>query len=317
MKRVLVTGAAGFVGSNLARRLLKEGHEVSLLLREGSQSWRIEDMLSHLRVFRADLCDPEGIHKAVAEIKPEWIFHLASYGAYSWQQDFVKMMQTNFYGTANLLNACLHIGFDVFVNTGSSSEYGFKDGPAQETEILEPNSPYAITKAAATHFCQYAAKRQQAHVPTLRLYSVFGPYEDPGRLIPALIVQGIQQRYPPLVQSNVARDFVYTADVEDAYLMAAMQKGQEKGAIYNVGTGIQTNLQDVVKVARQLMEIAPEPQWGNMPNRSWDTASWIADIVKIKAQLGWQPRYSFERGFSETISWYKQNSQFWSRYQNA
>src|SRR5712692_3415124 len=157
MKRAILTGATGFVGANLVRRLLQEGHEVHLLLRRGYAPWRIQEIHDHVYLHEIDLRDKEALTALVAQIRPDWIFHLAAHGAYSTQTDLAQMIQTNIVSTANLLDACLSTGFDAFINTGSSSEYGFKDHAPGETEWLDPNSHYAITKATATMLCRYTA----------------------------------------------------------------------------------------------------------------------------------------------------------------
>lgn len=307
MKRTLVTGATGFVGSNLARRLVRDGHEVHLLVRPQNNRWRIDDLSDSVRLHEAALEDGETITKIVRQIRPEWIFHLAAFGAYSSQTDLRQMVQTNITGTMNLVEPCLQTEFEAFVNTGSSSEYGFKDQAPVEDEMLEPNSHYAVTKAAATLFCRHTAQKFKVHLPTLRLYSVYGPYEEPSRLVPSLITHGLEGKLPPLVGSDVARDFVYVDDVCEAFLLAVTNTSDELGAIYNVGTGVQTSLRQVVEVARRAMSIEAEPQWGSMPQRQWDTSVWVADSRKIRRMLGWRPNYSFEQGFLKTLRWLQDN----------
>ena len=304
MKCILVTGASGFVGNNLVRFLLEEGHEVHLLLRSYT-SWRLKDVLSDVRIHLVDLFDNEGVSRAVRTIRPEWVFHLAAYGAYSSQTDVRAILQTNIIGTANLVEACLKTGFEAFVNTGSSSEYGFKDHPPSETEWVEPNSYYAVTKASATLFCRYAAQREGAHIVTLRLYSVYGPYEEPTRLLPTLILKGLEKTFPPLVDPNTARDYVYVNDVIRAYVLAATIKGQEPGAVYNVGTGIQTTLRQVIDVVRAILDIRTEPQWGSMKDQIGDTGIWVADNRYSQSVLNWFPQYNFETGFCKMLDWFQ------------
>lgn len=305
MKRVIITGATGFVGANLARRLLSLGHEIHLLVRKGHNPWRIEGIQKDLRLHQVDLGDLQALTQEVSKIKPDWVFHLAAHGAYSWQTDLHQMVETNLIGTVNLVEACLKTGFEALVNTGSSSEYGFKDHAPSETELVEPNSHYAVTKAAATQFCRHTAQSRGVHLPTLRLYSVYGPYEDPKRLMPQLILRGLNGELPSLVNPEVARDYVYVEDVIDAYLLAATRPNQEPGAVYNVGTGVQTTLGEAVNVARQVMGIAAEPKWGSLPHRQWDTNVWVADPRKISDQLGWRPRHTFLQGFSLMVDWFR------------
>lgn len=302
-KRILITGGTGFVGANLVRHLLRDSHDVHLLVRPGHDPWRIEAIRPQVHLHAADLEDAESLARLVRKISPHWIFHLAAYGAYPSQSDLSQMVRTNIVGTMNLVNAGCEAGCEAFINTGSSSEYGFKDHPPSETDRLDPNSHYAVTKASATLFCQHTARARGIHLPTLRLYSVYGAYEEPTRLIPALITQGLDKKLPPLVDPDVARDFVHVDDVCEACLLAAVRQDGDPGEVYNVGSGVQTSLREVVSVARRLMHIPEEPNWGSMPNRKWDTTSWVSNREKIKRQLGWTPRISFEHGFGQTAEW--------------
>lgn len=303
MKRCLVTGGTGFVGANLVRRLLRDGQAVHLVVRPEHAVWRLPDLRREVQLHELPLHDLGAVTAVVREIRPDWVFHLAAHGAYSWQAELEPMVRTNIQGTMNLVTACVQAGFESFVNTGSSSEYGFKDHAPAETEPLEPNSHYAVTKAAATLFCRYTAQSQRLHLPTLRLYSVYGPYEDPRRFVPALIRHGLNGQLPPLVDPNIGRDFVYVEDVIEAYVLAATVPVKEFGPVYNVGTGIGTTIQDAVTVARSAMNIAEEPVWNTMPKRQWDTHCWQANIQAIQEQLHWSPRYSFADGLGETIQW--------------
>ena len=221
MNRTLITGAAGFVGANLARCLLQDGYEVHLLLRHTNDNWRLREISAECRIVVGDIRDPEAVRSAVRSVKPQSVFHLAAYGAYSQQTGFQEMAATNLLGSAALLDACVEAGVERFVQTGSSSEYGYKDHAASELEVLDPNSHYAITKAAATHYCTYTARTTGIRAVTARLYSVYGPYEEPSRLIPTLLVHGLKGKLPPLVSPATARDFVHVDDAVRALLELA------------------------------------------------------------------------------------------------
>ncbi|HLE69302.1 MAG TPA: NAD-dependent epimerase/dehydratase family protein [Vicinamibacteria bacterium] len=303
--RALVTGAAGFVGAVLARRLAKDGHEVHALVRPSSDLWRLEGV--EARIHPIDLAEEPAVGDVVDRVRPEWIFHLAAHGAYPSQSDFRAMVRTNVLGTIHLVESCLRIGFDALVNTGSSSEYGFTDHAPSEDEEPRPSTDYAVTKLTATLYCRAAAARSGHSIPTLRLYSVYGPHEEPSRFVPQLAVRGLEGKLPPLVSPDVARDFVFVDDVIDAYLAAARRRGPEPGAVYNVGTGRQTSIREAVEVARRALSIDSVPQWGTMPNRAWDTSVWIANPKKIERELGWRPRTTFEEGFSRFARWLSEN----------
>jgi UDP-glucose 4-epimerase len=315
VKRVLITGGTGFVGANLVRRLLRDGHEIHLVVREGRNLWRVEDVRGEVTMHVADLVDTDGLQRVIRAVRPEWVFHLAVYGAYSDQRDLDRMVRTNLTGTMNLLNACLASGFEVLVNTGSSSEYGFKDHAASEGDALDPNSEYGVTKASATMYCRHVARSRNVRLPTLRLYSVYGPFEEPTRLLPTVIMRGLGGRLPDLVNPRVARDFVFVEDVVEAYVLAASVAQSTVGPVYNVGTGIQTTLAQVVDFARRTLGIVEEPRWGTMPGRVWDTEIWVADNRKALGDLGWKPLYGFEHGFRRFVEWFQARPDFRRHYE--
>lgn len=307
-KRVLLTGGTGFVGANLARRLLHDGHEVHLAVRAGYQGWRLADCLSDVRIHTVELASSEAADALAGAVQPEWVFHLAAHGAYSSQTNVQAIVHTNFVATVSLLEACARAGFDAFVHTGSSSEYGFKDHAPAEDEWVDPNSAYAVTKAAATQYCRFVARQRGLPVTTLRLYSVYGPYEEPTRLIPTLIVRGLDGALPPLVNPAIARDFVYADDVVEACMLAAAHPAAQAGAVYNVGSGQQTTIGEAVEIARRVLGIAAQPEWGAMPDRAWDTGVWVANSTAIRASLGWQPRVGFAEGFARTAAWLREDA---------
>ncbi|TML96096.1 MAG: NAD-dependent epimerase/dehydratase family protein [Actinobacteria bacterium] len=199
--RALVTGAGGFVGANLVRTLLASGDQPEAIVRPGSDLWRLDDVRGDLPLISVDLGDADALAGAVLERRPEVLFHLAGCGGYPWQQDLDAMLSVNVRATETLLAAARAVDARV-VHAGSSSEYGHRDGAASELDRLEPNSHYAVTKAAATHLCRLAAATYRQVAVTLRLYSIYGPWEDPRRLMPTLVRTASDGHWPPLVAPN-------------------------------------------------------------------------------------------------------------------
>jgi dolichol-phosphate mannosyltransferase len=317
MKRVVLTGGTGFVGANLVHRLVTEEQETHLLVRPGFSPWRVESIRNRITLHEVDLTDADQVKAVLGAIEPDWIFHLAAHGAYSWQMDAEQITRTNVVATAQLLEAALAVGFEVFVNTGSSSEYGRQDHAPNEDEPASPDTPYGIAKAAATALSVKAARAHAAQICTLRLYSVYGPYEDPRRLLPSLIVHGRRGVFPSLVDPRTARDFVYVEDVVRAYLTLARNPMVEPGAIYNVGTGVPTTVGEAVDVARRILRIPGEPQWGSLPPRVWDTDTWVADSRKIRSELEWDPHVTFAEGFERMAAWLERHTELRDRYEAA
>ncbi len=159
-KTVLITGSTGFVGAALARRCLNENGETHLITRAGSNRWRINDILNKAQEHNVDLLDFDKLVKVVSLIKPDIVFHLAAYGVYAFQNDARRIMEINYFGTANLLNACVKSDFELFVNTGSVFEYGLKQKPLAENMVLEPISDYGVAKAASTLYCHAIGKKK-------------------------------------------------------------------------------------------------------------------------------------------------------------
>jgi dolichol-phosphate mannosyltransferase len=312
--RALVTGAGGFVGANLVEELAQQGHDVVAWVRPGSDNWRLDHLAGDVEVSDVDLLEPEAIHSGVAHAKPDWVFHLAAHGAYSWQRDPEIIMQTNLVAAVHLLSACQSHGFEAFINAGSSSEYGSKDHAPVEGDLPEPNSDYAVMKAATTLHGRFVAERDDVHVVTLRLYSVFGPWEQPGRLMPTLVARGLQGDLPPLVSPDTPRDFISVRDANRAFLAAAQHTELERGSVLNIGSGRETKLREVVDIARAELGIEAEPQWGTEPQRLWDTAVWVSDPTLARERLGWVAEDDVATGFSALADWLREHPEVHDRF---
>ncbi len=300
--RSLVTGGTGFVGANLVRRLVADGHDVHLLLRRAYRAWRIAGIEGMVHLHVVDMSQRGEVARLVETVRPEWVFSLAAHGAYSYQTDLQEMMATNFVGALNLVEVALGAGAEAVVQAGSSSEYGFKDHAPSEDEAISPNSEYAVTKAAATLYFQFLAEHRSAPVTVLRLYSVYGPWEEPTRLLPTLVVRALDGRLPPLVAPGTARDYVYVDDAVEAFLAAA-RSGRSRQTVYNIGTGTQVSLREVVDVVCQQLAVKEVPNWGAMAGRSWDTDRWVANPSSARADLGWLPKVSLDAGVKRLVEW--------------
>jgi UDP-glucose 4-epimerase len=316
-RRVLVTGGAGFVGANLIRRLILDGHDVHALLTPGRSYWRLQDIIGAYTPHHIDLADLRGVTSLLTDLRPQWIFHLATYGAYPTQNDFDLALRTNVVAAAGFVQAALRVGCASLVVAGSSSEYGTKDRPPRESDGLDPLSYYAATKAAATILCRQLARSYSANLVVLRLYSVFGPFEEPTRLIPSIIAESWNGRLPPLVSPDAAHDFVFVGDVVDAFLRCAEQTTHTPGAIYNVATGTQLSLREVVGIARSVLNVAAEPDWGSMPSRPWDSSIWRGDSSSLQRRTGWRPSLTFEEGLTLTAEWFEAQPAMRERYAAA
>jgi dolichol-phosphate mannosyltransferase len=311
--RALVTGAAGFIGANLVAHLLANGEAVVAVVRPGDDAWRLDPVRGDTEIIECDLGDPDAAKRAAVAERPEVIFHLAAHGAYSWQHSLDLMVAVNLRCTQALLEAAALLGATV-VNAGSSSEYGYKDHPPREDEAVRPNSHYAVTKLAATHLCQLAADTHGVHATTLRLYSVYGPWEEPGRLMPTLVRAARAGHWPALADPGIARDYVWVHDACEAFLAAARARSTEPGAVFNVASGVQTTLGEVVAAAAEVFGVDAAPVWGGMEPRAWDTSVWVGDPARAQSELGWRATTSLTQGLEETGAWFERHPEHDARY---
>jgi nucleoside-diphosphate-sugar epimerase len=311
--KALVTGAAGFVGANLVRHLNAAGHETVAAIRPGGDPWRLEGLGPDVARLEVDLGNSDAVTRAVVSEQPEVIFHLAAHGAYSWQKDLARMLAINLGATDALLQGAARVGASL-INAGSSSEYGYQDHPPAESELVRPNSHYAVTKVGATHLCQLAAANEGVRVATLRLYSIYGPWEDPRRLMPTLIRRCREGGWPPLVGPETARDFVWIEDVCEAFVRAATCRAlPEPGAVFNIASGSQTTLAELVTVAARVFDVSAEPDWGTMAARAWDTSVWVGDPRAAAEHLGWRASTPLADGLARFGEWLA-STEFGARY---
>jgi nucleoside-diphosphate-sugar epimerase len=310
--RALVTGATGFVGACLTRRLLAMGHEIHIFARQAANRWRIADIVPHLVLHDVDLRDAHAVEQTITSIRPDKIFHLATYGGFSFQKDADAIYAANFLGTVNLVHACEKVSFDCFVHTGSSSEYGIKTEPMKETDLLEPLGDYAVSKAASALFCRSEALQKGLPIITLRIFSPYGPWDDPRRLIPYVIASLLNGAVPALSNPASMRDYIFIDDVIDAYL-SVMVADITAGEIYNVGSGRQTGIGEVVDIIISTLDNGIMPRWGAETPKRPEPAVWVADAGKMKTHFDWEATTSLEDGLRYTVSWIREHLASYTR----
>jgi nucleoside-diphosphate-sugar epimerase len=298
---VLITGGGGFLGSNLLAKLLARGHDVHAILRPTTDPWRIEHLLPRIHVHRGSLVDEEFLRSTVRGVRPSLIFHLASTGAYTESSERRRMFDDNLAAAHNLLEAVRDFDFRRLVVAGSSLAYGWKQQPMREDDVLEPRTYYAATRAAAMLLFQQAAVGEGRPIAVLRIFSIYGPGEPKKRLIPSAIRAAMTGEVLPLAEGYV-RDFIFVDDVSAACLAAA-ETDPASGEIFNIGSGVETANEEVVRCLESCLgrKIRVDP--GGFPPRATDTKSWRADIGKARRILGWQPQFSLRDGLLVTSEW--------------
>lgn len=297
---IVVTGVNGFIASHLVSQLRTVRADVHALSRT-TNPWRAKA----LDVGPVIATPSRGaLMEAVRAIKPKTIFNLAAHGAYEFQTDRERMVDVNFLAICDLTDVALSLGSSI-IQAGSSSEFGRNSQGPTANSVLQPNSMYAITKAAASQWLSHQARENDLRSCTLRLYSVYGPVEDPGRLFPTLIRKGLRSQLPPFASASTSRDFVYVADVVQAFILSAIAvHGHARGQDISICTGRATTMAEIAHLACTEFRLSQEPEFGSI-SRAWDLDLWYGDPHAAEHLLGWRATTSLTEGLALTRRWYE------------
>jgi len=266
-KKILITWWAGFVWANLVRKLLNLWFSsLYLILREKSDTWRIDDILDRLYIIYGSINDSLFIDKCIDKIRPDIIYHLAACWT-SWNTSSMdEILNNNVIWTINLVSACKNVWFEYFINTWTNFEYWEKTEPFSESDLLEPNSEYAVGKAMTSLYCSYIWRNYKLPIYTYRLFSVYWPYENSTRLIPSLMLNYINNIAPQLSKPDSVRDFVYVWDVIKYYLNVDYIKW-DFWWIYNIWSWEQYSICDLVNYVKNIANSKIEPIYWSIPTK--------------------------------------------------
>lgn len=308
MSKIIISGATGFVGSNLAIRLAKTKNQLHILARQTSNFWRLNEIKPKLKLHLIDLTNKDGLQKVVSKIKPDIVFHLANSGLYGGKSANAKeLVEVNTIGTLNMIQAALNSGVRFFVNSGSSSEYGPKKDPMREDDICRPTTVYGVTKLAATLLTSMFAKTSTMPLVTLRLFSPYGPFNDKSRLISYVTSSALRNQPLQLSSATSVRDYIFIDDVTNAYLKFLEFPKIKSGEIINIGSGKQSTVEPIVKKIIKITSSKSSINWNVQSERPQESLVWQADITKAKEILNWQPKTSIDEGLEKTVAWFKSN----------
>ncbi|MBP7652114.1 NAD-dependent epimerase/dehydratase family protein [Candidatus Dependentiae bacterium] len=302
---IFIIGGSGFIGANLFFSLQKFRDDVFACSRNPKKNWRLREIDSS-KLINLDITDYENLKNKIDKYKPMTVFNLSAYGSYARQNDIEKIHNTNYIGTLNLIRTLSDIGCSAFVQAGSSSEYGLNCSKPKETDELVPNSDYAVSKVGADYLIKFYGKIFNFPAVNLRLYSIYGPWEERDRFIPTLLFNCLKKKLPNFVDKNISRDFVYIDDATNAFVKSALKVCRSNpGISLNVASGKKTTIEEAVQTAKKLFNINDEPVFGAMANRKWDLSNWYGDPAFAEKIMNWKYSISFEQGLSLTADWEK------------
>lgn len=308
---ILITGATGFIGANLVHRLVQQYSSVFVLLRPDSDTWRLQSITQKVNPVYSDITQKSAVQKTLNDIKPQTIFHLASYGNASFHSDIMQMIQVNIMGTTYVLSASKNHRPRSIVVVGTSSEYGSKNEPMYENMLLEPNSYYAITKATATHLSRVLSKAYNFPIVVVRPFSVYGPYEDKVRFIPTIIRNLLTGQSIKLVPGITRHDFIYIDDVVKQLIQCATHAKKISGEVINLGTGIEYTNSEVVHMLFDIAKKSVPINTKGYPKKTGDNVHWVANINHANQLLHIKKRHSLKKGLTKTYQWFLKNKKLY------
>ena len=311
IKKILVTGAAGFIGSHLTRRLIEDGFQVAITQRKDSSAWRIRDILDNVTVCTVDLKNTQDIQAAVGQFKPDVIFHLAAYYAVEHKPAEIPLIiDTNVLGTMNLLEAAYRAQVKLFVNTSSLFVYRDSRERWSEESPLNPFNLYALTKIHSEEACSFYAAKYGLRSVTFRIFPPYGPADNQRRFIPHIITSLLKGESPRMTTGRQEWDFIYVGDIVDAYVkLLTAFPSFNRHEVFNVGTGQAVSIRKIGLRLKEIIKTDAALLWGTIEHRKNEAWFVCADVTKAKTLLGWQPRVNIlEEGLPLTVEWYRQES---------
>ncbi len=315
--RCLVTGASGFVGAWLVRRLVGEGYPTAVLARPSSDLWRIQPWLPKVTRICGELEEIARAAGAIQDFAPDVVFHLAWTGGNSRRyNDDPVQVYGNVPGSLQLLRMAAGSGAKVFVNMGSCVEYGTYSVPVRETDPVRPINLYGAAKHAVESLCVHLALPLGLRFASLRLFWAYGPADDDARLLPSVIRKLLNGERQAMTPGEQVWDYLYIEDVVDALLRVAETPGAQ--GIFNLGSGEPQRLRSVVElVASHMAEAMPLLGFGDMAYPAGQIMHLQAEIDRLKQATGWQPRTPLAEGLAQTVRWYKAGLRYLPPWQGA
>lgn len=295
------------VGANLARRLVGSGFRVMVMSRPGAGRVRLAELRQGVEILEGDLADEQTVRRIVERAHPQIVVHLASTPFNPPETSALVHLQVNAVGTLHLLEAVRTIPDVKVVFTGSAATYG-AGACLREGQPLAPATVFGASKACASMLMSTYARVYGTRTVELRLFTPYGPWEHPRRLIPHTILSALAGQDIQMSRGDQQRDFIYIDDVVEALVLAATQP-TPPGAAYNIGVGQGVPVRQVADRILALMGRPVKLLAGALPTRSDEIMEMSADITAVRAALGWTPRISLDEGLRRAIAWFTEHQE--------
>jgi nucleoside-diphosphate-sugar epimerase len=298
---VLVTGATGFVGSNVVRQLVASGAEVAIIVRPDSSRHRLDGVIRRVQFLEGDLGDGATVGRLIEACKPEACIHAAWYAEPGKYLDSARNLDS-LRSSLDLLERLANAGCTHVVGVGTCFEYEMRDTPLTEESTTKPFTLYAASKLAFYLVAAQRAKQLGMGMAWARLFYLYGPYEDERRLVPAEIKALSAGREFPATSGEQVRDYLHVEDVAAA--LCALSHHKLDGA-FNVSSGEPVTIAALMRTLGELLGKPELIRLGALPPRDWDPAYVCGDNQRLRTEARWAPRHTLRDGLAQTIEWWK------------
>jgi len=317
-EKILVTGAAGFIGSEFVRQAVKKGYKVIVTdkLTYAADLARLKDLKGRFKFYKVDICSKKGISDIFRKNKPEIIVNFAAQThvdrSILESSPFVK---TNIFGTRNLLDAAAKNDIKRFIHISTDEVYGeIKKGKFYENSPLNPSSPYSASKAAADLLVKAYVRTFDFPAIIIRPSNTYGPWQYPEKFMPVIIFKALKNEKVPVYGKGLnVREWLYVSDCAGA-ILTVMEKGRV-GEVYNLGSGIKKKNIEVVKTILDILK-KPYSLIEFVKDRPGHDYRYCLDSSKLKKEIKWHAKTDFASGIKKTICWYKTNLEWVERKAN-
>jgi nucleoside-diphosphate-sugar epimerase len=297
-KKILISGGTGFIGYHLAKEALRRGFQVSSLSKNTPIKKRY---LKKVKYIITDISNKNSINKKIKE-NFDYVVNLAGYVDHS---NKIKTYKSHYLGCKNISNFFLKDKIESFIQVGSSMEYGLVKSPQKENFKCEPKSAYGRAKFLSTKYLLNLYKKKKFPVSIVRLYQVYGPYQDLNRFMPVVINSCKSNIDFPCSHGKQSRDFLYINDLIDAIFLI-LENPKSKGEIFNIGFGKPLKIKNIIQRILRYYK-SGNPQFGKIKLRKEEQMKIYPDIGKARRILNWKPKINFLKGLAKTIQYYNAN----------
>ncbi|MCE9559059.1 MAG: NAD(P)-dependent oxidoreductase [Armatimonadetes bacterium] len=297
--RVFLTGASGFLGSHLLRRLISGGHEVAVLLRSRGKSWRIKDLDSRYTVIVGTLERISDIAAALKSFAPQALAHLAWDGVGNSDRNEPRQLD-NIQSAVRLVQVAKDAGINQVLALGSQAEYGPYNGPIDESTPTQPTTMYGVAKLEACHATRQLCSDLNVRWTWLRVFSTYGPMDASWWMIPYLIERLAVHEQVSLTLGEQVWDYLYVADAVEA--MARVIEAPTVHGLFNLGSGQVQTIRRVAEMIRDLIDPTLPLGFGEVPYRADQVMRLEPRIDRLKKAIDWKPRVSLEEGLLRTVN---------------